>query len=162
MSNTSVTTTGISDELGDSAQVAEPGFRDFGKCRHFSGCISTVLCPDDNSQLRAALETPGENRVLVVDGNASSNCAFLGDQLATLACKNAWSGVVVNGYIRDSEIVATIDIGVKALGTHPRKSLKRGLGERDIPLRFAGVEFRPGDYLYADPDGIVVTGSPVG
>jgi len=111
--------------------------------------------------VRAALETPGEGRVLVVDGNASSNCAFLGDLLAALACKNGWSGVVINGYIRDSEIVATIGIGVKALGTHPKKSLKRGLGERDIPVRFGGVEFRPGDYLYADPDGIVVTSSPV-
>jgi len=161
MSNTGITTTGISDELGENAQVVEPGFYDFGKRRHFSGCISTVSCPDDNSLVRAALETPGEGRVLVVDGNASSNCAFLGDQLAVLACKNGWSGVVVNGCIRDSEILATIGIGVKALGTHPKKSLKRGLGERDIPVRFAGVEFRPGDYLYADPDGIVVTGSPV-
>ena len=81
--------------------------------------------------------------------------------MAALACKNGWSGVVINGCIRDSEIVATIDIGVKALGTHPRKSLKRGLGEREITLRFAGVEFRPGDYLYADADGIVVTRSPL-
>ena len=161
MSNTGVTTTDISDELGDNAQVVEPGFNDFGKRRRFSGRISTALCPDDNSQVRAALESPGEDRVLVVDGNASGNCAFLGDQLAALACKNGWSGVVVNGFIRDSEILATIGIGVKALGTHPKKSLKRGLGERDIPVRFAGVEFRPGDYLYADPDGIVVTGSPV-
>jgi regulator of ribonuclease activity A len=161
MSNTGVTTTDISDELGDNAQVVEPGFNDFGKRRRFSGRISTASCPDDNSQVRAALESPGEDRVLVVDGNASSNCAFLGDQLAALACKNGWSGVVVNGCIRDSEILATIGIGVKALGTHPKKSLKRGLGERDIPVRFAGVEFTPGDYLYADPDGIVVTGSPV-
>ena len=161
MSNTGVTTTDISDELGDNAQVVEPGFNDFGKRRRFSGRISTALCPDDNSQVRAALESPGEDRVLVVDGNASGNCAFLGDQLAALACKNGWSGVVVNGFIRDSEILATIGIGVKALGTHPKKSLKRGLGERDIPVRFGGVEFRPGDYLYADPDGIVVTSSPV-
>ena len=161
MSNTRVTTTDISDELGDNAQVVEPGFRDFGKRRHFSGRISTASCPDDNSLVRAALESPGEARVLVVDGNASSNCAFLGDQLAALASKNGWSGVVVNGCIRDSEILATIAIGVKALGTHPKKSLKRGLGERDIPVRFAGVEFRPGDYLYADPDGIVVTVTPI-
>ena len=161
MRDTRVTTTNISDELGDEAQVAEPGFRDFGKRRRFSGRISTVSCPDDNSQVRAALETPGEDRVLVVDGNASLNCAFLGDQLAALASKNGWSGVVVNGCIRDSEFVASLDIGVKALGTHPKKSLKRGLGERDIPVRFAGVEFRPGDYLYADADGVVVTGRPV-
>lgn len=161
MSKSTVSTTDISDELGDNAQVVEPGFHDFGKHRHFSGRISTVSCPDDNSQVRAALETPGEERVLVVDGNASNNCAFLGDLMAALACKNGWSGLVINGCIRDSEIVATIGIGVKALGTHPRKSLKRGLGERDIPLRFAGVEFRPGDYLYADADGIVVTTGPV-
>jgi len=161
MSQSTVSTPDISDELGDNARVVEPGFNDFGKRRRFSGRISTVSCPDDNSLVRAALETPGEGRVLVVDGNASSNCAFLGDQMAVLASNNGWSGVVINGCIRDSEIVATIDIGIKALGTHPRKSLKRGLGERDIPLRFAGVEFRPGDYLYADRDGIVVTAGPV-
>lgn len=161
MSTTGFNTTDISDELGDRAQVVAPGFHDFGKRRRFSGPISTVLCPDDNSLVRAALETAGEGRVLVVDGNASINCAFLGDQLAELACKNGWSGVVINGYVRDSEVVATMDIGIKALGTHPRKSLKRGLGERDTPLRFAGVDFRPGDYLYADADGMVVTASPV-
>lgn len=162
MDNSVVNTTDVSDELGDNAQVVKPGFSDFGKRRQFAGRISTVSCPDDNSLVRAALETPGAGQVLVVDGHASSNCAFLGDQLATMASDNGWAGVVINGCIRDSSIIASIDIGIKALGTHPRKSLKRGLGERDIPLRFAGVEFRPGDYLYADSDGIVVTNSPVG
>lgn len=153
-------TTEVSDKLGQNAQVAEPGFCDYGGRRRFSGSISTVLCTDDNSQVRVALETPGEGRVLVVDGNASGNCALLGDQLAALAYRNGWSGVVINGFIRDSEAVASVDIGIKALGTHPRKSQKRGLGKRDVPVHFAGVEFTPGDFLYADPDGIVVTDSP--
>jgi regulator of ribonuclease activity A len=154
-----VATTDVSDELGENARVAEPGFCDFGGRRRFSGPISTVLCLDDNSQVRVALEAPGEGRVLVVDGNASRNCALLGDQLAALAYKNGWSGVVINGFIRDSEAVASVDIGIKALGTHPRRSQKRGLGRRDVAVHFAGVEFTPGDYLYADPDGMVVTGS---
>ena len=154
-------TTDISDDLGDDAQVADPVFRDFGGRAIFDGPISTVKCHEDNSLVRQALEEPGNGRVLVVDGGASMRCALFGDMLATLAEDNDWTALVVNGCIRDSAEISTIDIGVKALATHPRKSVKRGVGERDVAVHFAGITFHPGEYLYADEDGIVVTEKPV-
>ena len=154
-------TTDISDELGDDAQVADPVFRDFGARAIFDGPISTVKCHEDNSLVRQALEEPGNGRVLVVDGGASMRCALFGDMLATLAEDNDWAALVVNGCIRDSAEISTINIGVKALATHPRKSVKRGVGERDVAVHFAGITFHPGAYLYADEDGIVVTEKPV-
>lgn len=156
MTSESVYTTDLSDQWGDRAQVCAPLFRDFGGRRDFHGPIATVRCPDDNSRVREMLGQPGAGRVLVVDADGSPRCAMLGDQLARLAVDNGWAGVVVNGYVRDSVELARLDLGVKALGTHPRKSDKRGAGEVQIPVRFAGVEFRPGDRLYADADGILV------
>lgn len=153
-------TTDISDELGDAVQVAAPGFRDYGGRVHFGGAISTVKCHEDNSKVREALESAGNGHVLVVDGGGSMNCALLGDMLGALALKNGWAGIVVNGCVRDSAELAGIDVGIKALATHPRKSNKRGLGERDVPVSFAGIDFRPGEYLTADADGIVVTAGP--
>lgn len=150
-------TTDLSDQLNAAAQVAAPLFRDFGKHTHFRGPISTVKCFEDNSLVREALEEPGEGRVLVVDGGGSMRCALLGDMLARLGVENGWSGVLVYGCIRDSEVIAETEIGVKGMATHPRKSVKRGAGERDVPVRFADVSFVPGHYLYADPDGILVT-----
>jgi regulator of ribonuclease activity A len=111
---------------------------------------------EDNVLVRAALEQPGDGRVLVVQGSGSLRCALLGDQLAALAHANGWAGVVVHGCIRDSRAIAEIPIGVKALGANPRKSAKLGAGERDVPVTFAGLEFHPGHYLYADEDGIAV------
>jgi len=153
-------TTDISDDLGNEAHVANTGFRDYGGRIIFSGLISTVKCHEDNSLVRVALSEPGHGRVLVVDGGGSTRCALLGDILATLGTTNNWSGLVINGCIRDSVEIATIDIGVKAIATHPRKSVKRGDGERDITVHFAGIDFRPGDQLYADSDGVVVTAWP--
>ncbi|RKH05145.1 RraA family protein [Corallococcus sp. CA047B] len=138
-------------------QVAEPGFLDYGGRRDFQGPISTVRAPEDNSLVRKALEEPGQGRVLVVDGGGSRRCALVGDQLAALAQKNGWAGVVVNGCIRDAEEVGRTAVGVKALGTHPLKSGKRNEGQRDVEVRFAGVTFTPGHYLYADADGIVTS-----
>jgi len=154
-------TTDICDSLGDAAQAAEPLFSDYGGRTVFSGRISTVHCFEDNTLVRQALEEVGDGKVLVVDGDGSLQCALLGDQLATLARQNGWSGVVIHGCIRDSAGIAGIDIGVKALATHPRKSRGQGLGTRDIPVDFAGIKFSPGEYLYADGDGIVVTRTPV-
>ena len=154
-------TTDISDDLGDEARVADPGFRDFGGRVIFNGPISTVKCHEDNSLVRQALEEPGNGRVLVVDGGGSLRCALFGDMLATSAEDNDWAGVVINGCIRDTAEIASIDIGVKALATHPRKSVKRGVGERDVAVHFAGISFHPGEHLYADDDGIVVTAQPV-
>ena len=150
-------TADLCDALDDRAAVAEPGFTDFGGHPRFSGIIKTVRCPDDNSLVRRALEQPGTGRVLVVDGGGLRSCALLGDQLATLAQKNGWSGVVINGCVRDTEELAAIPIGIRALGSHPRKSRKRGLGEADTAVLFAGVKFEPGSYLYADRDGMLVT-----
>lgn len=156
-----ISTADLSDRHSDKAgvRVLAPIFRAYGGRSAFAGAIATVKCFEDNSLVRAALETPGEGRVLVVDGGGSLNCALLGDILAEMASENAWSGVVVHGCVRDTEALAQIDLGVRALASHPLKSVKRGLGERDVRVDFGGAEFKPGDYLYADADGVLV--SPV-
>lgn len=154
-------TTDISDELGDDAIVVSPGFHHYGGRLLFHGPISTIRCFEDNSLVRDALEMPGEGRVLVVDGAASMRCALLGDQLAALGSANGWSGVLVNGCVRDVAELASIELGVMALATHPRKSVKRGRGDRDVSLLFGNAKFQAGRYLYADHDGIVVTHDPV-
>jgi regulator of ribonuclease activity A len=136
--------------------VCAPGLRDFGGVRRFSGPIATVHAPADNSLVRRALEQPGLGRVLVVDGEGGMTCALLGEQLAALGVKNGWGGVVMHGCVRDTEALATMALGVKALGVHPRKSQKQGRGAREVPLTFLGVTFLPGSWLYADADGILV------
>ena len=154
-------TTDLCDEFSERLQVAEPVFGDYGGEIMFAGTITTIKVFEDNSLVRTALEEPGAGRVLVVDGGGSMRCALLGDQLAELAEANDWAGVVVHGCIRDSSPISEIPIGVKALGVHPLKSVKRGVGERDIPVRFAGVTFKPGHYLYADEDGLLVAEQPL-
>ncbi len=154
-------TADLSDRLGDAAAVAAPLFRDYGGLTHFAGRISTVKCHEDNSLVRAALEEAGAGRVLVVDGGGSLRCALLGDQLAAMAADHGWAGVLVYGCIRDSLAIGLIRLGVKALATHPRKSRKRAVGERDLPVHFADLSFTPGHYLYADPDGVLVVADPV-
>ena len=149
-------TADISDQYPGEVQIAEPGFRNYGGIPSFAGPISTVSCRDDNSKVREALEEEGDGRVLVVDGAASMRCALLGDILAALAHEHQWVGVIVNGCIRDSAVIATIPIGVKALDTNPLKSVKRGVGDRDISVCFAGIDFTPGHWVCADPDGILV------
>lgn len=153
----SFATADLYDQHGDKLQVAQPLFNDFGGKMRFHGQIATVKVHEDNSLVRAALEEKGEGRVLVIDGGESLRCALVGDMLAQLGKDNGWSGIVVSGCIRDSAVIITIDIGVKALGTNPRKSVKKGAGDRDIPVTFAGVTFTPGHYLYADEDGILIS-----
>ena len=153
-------TADLCDALDDRARIAKPGFRRFGGRSRFSGSISTVKCFEDNSLVRTALEEQAEGRVLVVDGGASMDCALLGDMLAAMAASNGWSGIIVNGCIRDSAVIAGIDIGVRALDTHPRKTVKRGVGERDIAVRFSDITFIPGEFVYVDEDGILVTAQP--
>ncbi len=150
-------TADLYDEHGDSLQVATPMFNSFGGKKIFSGVISTVKCHEDNSFVRAALEQTGDGKVLIVDGGGSLRCALLGDMLAELGIKNGWSGIIVYGCIRDSAVIGQMDIGVKSLNTNPKKSVKKDIGERDIPVTFAGVNFIPGHYLYADEDGFVVS-----
>jgi regulator of ribonuclease activity A len=154
-------TTDLCDDFSDRLQVAEPIFGDYGGEIMFSGPIVTLKVFEDNSLVRSALEEPGHSRVLVVDGGGSMRCALLGDQLAELAEENKWAGVIVNSCIRDSAAIAEIPIGVKALGVHPLKSVKRGIGERDIPVRFAGITFLPDHYVYADEDGLLVSEKPL-
>jgi regulator of ribonuclease activity A len=150
------TTADLCDQHGDTVRVAEPLFRDFGFRKAFFGLVATVVVPGDNTLVAAAVEETGQGRVLVVDGAGMRDCALLGDKLAFLAYKHNWSGVVVNGSVRDAAELESIDIGIKALGVYPRRSIKSGLGQRDIPVTFAGVLFRPGDWIYADEDGLLV------
>lgn len=151
------TTADLYDEYGDKLQVALPMLRDYGGKKVFHGPVSTVKVHEDNSLVRAALEEKGEGRVLVVDGGESIRCALVGDILAQLGKDNGWAGIIVSGCIRDSAVIANIGIGVKAIGTNPRKSVKKGAGDRDIPVSFSGVTFSPGDYVYADEDGILIS-----
>mmetsp|Transcript_5609 Transcript_5609/g.6215 ORF Transcript_5609/g.6215 Transcript_5609/m.6215 type:complete len:246 (-) Transcript_5609:103-840(-) len=138
--------------------VAEPGhFKDFGGIQAFSGQIETVRCFESNPMVRQTLSTPGEGRILIVDGGGSQRVAIMGDEIAKLASQNNWAGVIINGCIRDSKVIRTIPIGVKALNTHPLKSLKDYVGERGCAVSFAGVEFVPGYWVYADEDGIVIS-----
>jgi regulator of ribonuclease activity A len=144
------------------AQVCEPVFRDFGGKAAFFGAIKTLKLFEDNALLRATLETPGEGRVLVVDAGGSLRCAVVGGNLGALAVKNQWAGMVVYGCVRDSQEIAGQAVGIKALATHPRKS-EKGLhsAHADRAVSFAGVTFRPGAWLYADADGIVVSERPL-
>ena len=153
----SFATADLYDKHEETLQIATPMFNDYGGKISFSGPISTVKVFEDNSLVRAALEEPGEGRVLVVDGEASLRCALVGDMLAVLGKDNGWQGIIVYGCIRDSAVIADIDIGVKALNTNPRKSVKKGIGERDVRVAFADITFNPGDYIYADADGVVVS-----
>jgi regulator of ribonuclease activity A len=147
----------ICDTFPDDVRVLEPLFRNYGGRLKFSGEIVTVKCHEDNSLVKETIRTEGRGRIIVVDGGASMRCALLGDMLAAMALDNGWSGLLIFGCVRDVEIVSTIDIGVRALNCHPRKSEKRGQGQLDVSVSFAGVTIAPGDYLYADENGIVVT-----
>lgn len=151
-----IKTTDICDHFDAQVQIAEPLFTDYGGRTAFHGPISTVKVFEDNVLLRQALEEPGAGRVLVVDGGGSLRHALMGDMLADMGNKNGWAGVIIFGCIRDSKEISDIDIGIKALATMPLKSLKKGHGDRDITVRFAGVSFKANHYLYADSDGLVI------
>ena len=148
-------------ELGKSVRVVAPMFKRYGGRTAFSGQIVTLKLFEDNSLVRTAFGEDGKGKVLVIDGGGSLRCALVGDQLAILAQKNGWEGVVVYGCIRDSGDINGIDIGVRALDTHPQKSIKKNVGDRDLAVTFGGVTFTPGEYLYADEDGILVSGKPL-
>ena len=147
----------LCDAHEDRVQVAESIFRDYGGRRTFGGKIVTISCHEDNSLVRDAVASPGDGKVLVVDGGGSLQRSLLGDQLAAKARDSGWQGIIVHGAIRDIEVIADIDLGVKALNVIPLKTEKRGLGDRDVPVRFAGVTFNAGDYVYADVNGLIVS-----
>lgn len=148
-------------ENDSAVRVLDPGFLDFGGVTAFSGPAQTVKVFEDNLLVRQLLESPGEGKVLMVDGGGSLRCALVGDQLALLAIENGWSGLVVSGCIRDSAEIASMPIGIKALGTNPRKSAKRGHGVTGIPVEIGGVVIAPGNWIYADADGVLVSTGPL-
>ena len=138
-------------------RVLDPIFSNFGGRERFSGPLVTVKCFEDNSVVKELVGTPGEGRVLVVDAGGSMRRACLGDMLAEQASVNGWAGLVIYGCIRDVDEIMATDIGVQALGTHPMKTDKKGIGELGISVTFAGVTFSLGDYVYADNNGIIVS-----
>jgi len=146
----------ICDAFPDEVAVLDPVFRDFGGRRRFSGEIVTIRCFEDNSLVGQTVRQPGEGRVLVVDGGGSLRRALVGDLLGAAAVGNGWQGLVINGCVRDVEVLETMDLGVRALAACPMKTEKRGEGQSDVALRFAGAHLEPGHYLYADANGIVV------
>lgn len=150
-------TTDLYDDFEDICETCSLQFRDFGRRTRFFGRIRTIKCFHDNVLFRQLLTEPGDGGVIVVDGGGSTAIALMGDMLAARARDNGWAGVIINGAIRDSAEIAGIDIGVKALGVNPAKSAKKGEGETDVELEFGGVRFRPGDWVYCDEDGVLVT-----
>lgn len=154
-------TADLVDDLGEHARSCDTQFRQFGGRATFAGRISTVRCLEDNALLKSVLSEPGDGGVLVVDGAGSLHTALVGDVLARLGRTNGWAGVIVNGAVRDTTALRTIDIGLKALGTNPRKSTKTGAGERDVVVELGGVSFAPGDVAYSDDDGIIVVAGVV-
>lgn len=140
-----------------SLHVLSTSLRSWGACTAFAGTAATVRCFEDNTLVRSTLETPGEGRVLVVDGGASLRCALLGGNLAVLAERNGWAGVLVNGCVRDTAEIDACQIGVRALAAMPRRSRKLGTGVADVIVDFGGVIIRPGQWIYADADGVLVS-----
>ncbi|WP_119154279.1 ribonuclease E activity regulator RraA [Caldimonas tepidiphila] len=147
------------DASGDF-RVLPPVFRDFGGRTKFAGPVATVKCFEDNSLVKAALESPGEGRVLVVDGGGSLRRALVGGNIGQAAARNGWAGVVIDGCVRDVAELAACEVGIRALASMPLPTERRQQGLVDLPVQLQGVWVRPGDWLYADADGIVVTSAP--
>jgi regulator of ribonuclease activity A len=139
-----------------TARVADAVFRDYGRRHRFSGEAVTVKCFEDNSRVKELLATPGKGKVLVVDGGGSLRAALMGDLIAKSAVKNEWEGVVIHGCVRDTGVLVTLDLGIKALGAIPRKTVRNGEGQTGLPITFAGLRVNPGDRIFADEDGVLV------
>ncbi len=154
-------TADLVDAHEGSVQICDLQLRNFGGRARFHGPIRTVRCHQDNALIKSALSQPGKGAVLVIDGGGSLHCALVGDVIAGLGVANGWSGIIVNGAIRDTIAMARLDFGVKALGANPRRSTKTGSGALDIPVGFGGVIFAPGASVYSDDDGIVLSSGPI-
>lgn len=155
MNTTAIVTPDICDAFPEVA-VVDPIFANVGGQDAFAGPIRTVKCFEDNSMVKQAVAEPGDGAVLVVDAGGSYRCAMLGDMLAEQAAANGWAGIVIFGCVRDLDVLATLNLGIQALGSHPRKSEKRGEGQRDISVNIGGVKMTPGQWLYADNNGILI------
>jgi regulator of ribonuclease activity A len=142
-------------------RVFDPGFIVLGARTAFAGPASTLKVFEDNSLVADAVKTPGQGRVLVVDAGGSLRCAVFGGNLAANAARNGWAGVLINGCARDAGEINAADLGVRALALHPRRSVKRGVGQRDVPVTFLGVTVRPEEWIYADADGVLVSARPI-
>lgn len=156
-----IPTADLVDIIGADVRSCDTQFHNFGGETDYCGEISTLTCFEDNGLVKATLHSPGDGKVLVVDGDASLHTALMGDLIAQAGVDNGWAGVVILGAIRDSAAISRMPFGVKALGTNPRKSAKNAVGEKNTTVSFGGVDFIPGHFLYADADGIVVTEHPV-
>ena len=156
MTDIPVPTADLADRYGSELRVCDTQVRQFGGRRSFAGPVRTVSCHEDNALLRELLHTPGSGNVLVVDGAGSRHTALVGDLIAGAALASGWSGLVLHGAVRDRAALSRLDLGIKALGTNPRRSAKTGAGAVDVPVTFGGVTFHPGDILHADDDGIVL------
>ena len=150
-------TADLVDAHGAALRVCDAQFRIYSKRQSYSGPVRTLQVFEDNALVKETLSTAGDGAVLVVDGAASPRCALVGDVLAGLGATNGWSGLVVWGAVRDAVALREMGLGIKALGTNPARAGKTGAGQLDIPIRFGGVIFRPGDWLYSDADGIVLS-----
>ena len=150
-----LSTPDIIDQYPDLKTLIE--FKHFGGRRSFQGEIQTIECHEDNSFVKKELGESSDSGVLIVDGKASKNCALLGDLLAQMAKDNGWSGIIINGLVRDIEILKDIDIGVMALGSCPRKSDKNNIGERNLEIQIDGISIKPGNWCYADENGILIS-----
>jgi regulator of ribonuclease activity A len=150
-------TADLSDDHSANLKVVYDVFQSYGLKPDFHGEVVTVKVFEDNVLVKAQLETDGRGKVLVVDGGGSLRCALLGDNVAALAVKNGWEGVIINGAIRDAADIDGMNVAIKALGTHPFKSVKKGEGDVNIPVSFGGTTINPGEYLYSDADGIIIS-----
>jgi regulator of ribonuclease activity A len=148
-------TADLVDEIGVDVRSCDLQLRQFGGRSQFAGTITTVKCFEDNALLKSVLSEPGSGGVLVIDGDGSLHSALVGDVIAGLGVDNGWAGIIINGAVRDSAMLRTLDFGIKALGTNPRKSTKTGDGQRDVAVEFGGVVFVPGEIAHSDDDGIV-------
>jgi regulator of ribonuclease activity A len=149
-------TADLVDDIGPDVRSCDLRFTQYGGRPVFAGPITTVKCFEDNALLKSVLSEPGNGGVLVIDGDGSLHSALVGDIIAGLGVDNGWAGLIINGAVRDVATLRTLDIGIKALGTNPRKSTKTGEGMRDVAVEFGGVVFVPGHIAYCDDDGIVV------
>ena len=147
----------LSDKYPDKDFLLD--FQCFSRIKSMHGQISTVFCPDDNSFVKEMLSENGHQKIMFIDGAKSKNVALLGDNLAALAIENNWSGIIVNGRIRDAEIISQLDVAIFALGTCPRKSSKKNQGKKNIELSIDGLTIKPGDWVYADINGILISDS---
>lgn len=152
----SFVTCDLCDDHPDHVRVCEPMFASFGGREAFGGEVVTVKCHEDNSRVKELLATPGQGKVLVVDGGGSLRCALMGDMIGESAVKNGWEGVIIYGCVRDVDALAGLDLGVHAVAAIPLKSVRKGVGDTNLPVTFGGVTIHPGEYVYADNNGVIV------